>query len=241
MEPDLVLRHDIDPLEHSPLVRGLVLSMSYAEENAGIGLTKSGAMNRKFVHWAAGRFEWPGYTRDELFSMNKVLNEIDMPPLWPVHDLLLHLKLMRRYKGTLKVTRRGRDLMARSGDLFDLAAPAYLYGYVHDDRGQERGGVLGNWRIFLNVINIEARTGCTTAELMKTLYGREQVEKDDPDYQETRFALKFCLLRPLCWLGLLWEDREGLGFFDEGTFYKTPLWPAALTLESDAQAALRLI
>ena len=67
---------------------------------------------------------------------------------------------------------------------------------------------------------------------MKTLYGWESDARADPDYQKTRFALKFCIIRPLCWLGLLWEDWEGPGFFDEGTFYKTPLWTAALSLES---------
>jgi hypothetical protein len=201
MEPELVLRRDIDPVAHSPLVRGLVLSMSYADAHGAIGLTQSGAMNRKFVHWAADRFDWPGHSRDELFAMNKVLNEIDMPPLWPVHDLLLHLKLMRRYKGTLRLTKRGRALMERPGALFDLAAPLYLYRYVHDDRAQERGGVLGNWRVFLNVINIEARTGCTTAHLMKALYGWAEDDRYAPEYQEIRFSLKSCVIRPLCWLG----------------------------------------
>ena len=241
MEPELVLRREIDVVAQSPLLRGLVLALSYAEENDGIGLTKSGAMNRRFVHWAAETFAWPGYTAEDLFVVNKVLNEVDMPPLWPVRDLLLHLKLLRRYKGTLRLTRRGRDLMACPGALFDLAAPIYLYRYVHDDRAQDDGGVLGNWGVFLNVINIEARTGCTTAQLMKTFYGWNSDDRADPDYQKTRFALKFCIIRPLCWLGLLWEDRQGLGFFDEGTYYKTPLWTAALSLEFDAQAGLRLI
>ena len=56
-----------------------------------------------------------------------------------------------------------------------------------------------------------------------------------------RFALKFCVLQPLCWLDLLWEDREGLNLWEDGTYYKTPLWKAALKLETDGQAALRLV
>ena len=115
MEPELVLRREIDVVAHSPLLRGLVLAMSYADENAGIGLTRSGAMNRGFVYWAAETFAWPGYTAEDLFVVNKALNEIDMPPLWPVRDLLLHLKLLRRYKGTLRLTRRGREMRARPG------------------------------------------------------------------------------------------------------------------------------
>lgn len=94
MEPELVLRREIDVVTQSPLLRGLVLALSYAEENDGIALTKSGAMNRRFVHWAAETFAWPGYTAEDLFVVNKVLNEVDMPPLWPVRDLLLHLRLL---------------------------------------------------------------------------------------------------------------------------------------------------
>jgi hypothetical protein len=33
-----------------------------------------------FVHWAAREFDWPGYTEDDLFDINKVQNEIDFGP-----------------------------------------------------------------------------------------------------------------------------------------------------------------
>ncbi len=56
MDPTLKLHANVDVLEHSPLLRGLVLTLRYAEEHGGIGLTKSDAMNRKFVHWAAAAF-----------------------------------------------------------------------------------------------------------------------------------------------------------------------------------------
>lgn len=53
----------------------MTLALRYADENGGIGLTDSGAFNRKFVHWAAEHFEWSEYTAAELFEMNKVLDE----------------------------------------------------------------------------------------------------------------------------------------------------------------------
>jgi hypothetical protein len=241
MYPRLKLHTDLDVLKHSPLVRGMVMALQYADENGGIGLTKSDAMNRKFVHWAAEHFEWPSYTAAELFEMNKVLNEDNMRPLWPVHDLLRYLKLMRRYKGALVSTKKGRALAEAPDAFFDLVAPVYLFQSVHDERVEERGDLLGNWDIFLNVINIEARTGCSLAHLVKTLYGWDEDDRYDPEYSNARFALSICVVRPLCWLGLLWEDRTGLGFFGDGTFYKTPLWGASLKLETDAEAGLRLV
>jgi len=58
-----------------------------------IGLTKTKAFKRTFVHWAAENFDWPGRSYDELFRYNKVLNEYEFPPLELLHFLLIALKL----------------------------------------------------------------------------------------------------------------------------------------------------
>lgn len=243
MDPTLKLHADVDFMEQSPLLRGLVLTLRYAEEHGGIGLTKSDAMNRKFVHWAAAAFNWPGHTPEELFVVNKVLNEHDLFPLWPLRNLLHHLKLIRRYKGTLRATALGRSLAADPAKLFDLIAPIYLYRFVHDEymREGEDHGVLGNWHIFLNLINIEARQGCRSERLIEVLYGMTDGESYDPHYSDVRSTFRINVLRPLCWLGLLWEKPDEKGMFGDSTYYKTPLWAACLKLESDSQAKLRLV
>lgn len=101
MLPEINLQGDVDIAALSPLLRGMLLSVAYADGEGGIGLTATGAMNRKFVHWAAVHFRWPGFTAEDLYSMNKVLNESDMPPLWVVRDMTRHLKLLRRKKDVL--------------------------------------------------------------------------------------------------------------------------------------------
>lgn len=75
MLPEINLQGDVDVAALSPLLRGMLLSVAYADGEGGIGLTATGAMNRKFVHWAAVHFLWPGFTAEDLYSMNKVLNE----------------------------------------------------------------------------------------------------------------------------------------------------------------------
>lgn len=241
MNPRLALHHDVDVMDLSPLIRGMVLTLRYAGEHGGIGLTRSVAMNRKFVHWAADHFAWPGHTAEDLFAVNKVLDEQDMFPLRPMRDLLHHFKLIRRFKGTLRLSRPGRALASEPRLLFDLAAPVYLYGYVHDEYSRDDHGVVGNWHIFLNLINIEARTGCSLEHLIGILYGLEHTDRYDAHYSSVRSAFRLNVIRPLCWLGLLREDRDGLSLFEDGTLHKTPLWSAALRLESDNQPALRLV
>jgi hypothetical protein len=48
--------------------------------------------------------------------------------------------------------------------------------------------------------------------------------------------LQYGVFRRLCWLGLLYEAREGLTLLQDGSFHKTPLWAACLQLESDTQS-----
>jgi hypothetical protein len=73
---------DDDPaLDQSRLLYALRQTIRYTEERGGIGLNKSKAFNRKFAHWAADNFDWPEYSTDRLLSIQKVLNEWDVP-LW---------------------------------------------------------------------------------------------------------------------------------------------------------------
>lgn len=238
MLPKIELLADIDVAGVSPLLRGMIVTLSYANAEGGIGLTATGAMNRKFVHWAAVHFNWPDYTAEDLYSVSKVLNETDMPPLWVVRDMLSHLRLLRRRKDTLLPTKRGRDLLARPKDLFDVIAADYLYAYIHDGRTQDE--VLGRmrwWHVFLNLINIKARGGCSLNDLVNELYPAEHAETTTEAWM-MKSEFRHEILRPLCWLGLLREDRDGLNILQDGTYYKTPLWEACLRLESDTQTEI---
>jgi hypothetical protein len=239
MDPTIALHKPIDPCEHSPLIRGLVLSLNYAVEHGGIGLTQTGAMNRKFVTFAANAFNWPGYTAKELLLVNKVLDEHKMPPLEPIHASLRHFKLVRRYKDKLRITKLGKNMLKDPQDLFDLAAPVYLYRFQHAPPARQQDYLAQFWHVFLNVLNLEAEAGCTVRDLMRILYGFEDTDNRALTYCESRLELKYDILKPLCWLGILREDREGRDLLEDGIYYKTPLWYAALHLESDPEVGLR--
>ena len=172
--------------------------------------------------------------------MNKVLNERDMPPLWVVRDMTRHLKLLRRKKDVLVPTKRGREFLVNPQAFFDLIATDYLYSYVHvTDRQEDVQARLRWWRMFLNLLNIKAREGCTPLQIVKIL------KPDFAPLSETEMTLEawelksdilYGVLRRLCWLGLLYEAREELTLFQDGSFHKTPLWAACLQLESDTQS-----
>ncbi len=221
-----------DPaLAHSPMVRAIGRTFSYIAEHGGIGLTPSRAFKRIFVHWAAAEFDWPGYTEADLFAVNKVLNEIDFGPLMDLHDLMIALKIGRHYKGQFKLNKAGQVLAGHPGKLFGTVTPFYLFEVNHARRSRFEEQQLGNWDIFLNILNVEAENGATGAELRCAFYG-----EPDPGgcFDEVLSSLYIQVLRPLFWTGLLHQQRGDDSFRTQDTvFTKTPLWRAALRLDTD--------
>ena len=222
--------NDGDPaLAHSPMLRGLEKTFAYIAERGGIGLTPSKAFKRVFVHWAAAEFDWPGQTEADLFAINKVLNEIDFGPLMDLHDVMIALKIGRHYKGQFKLTKAGQTLVGHPGRLFGILTPFYLFEFNHARFLRPGGPQLRSWDVFLNVLNVETENGATGADLQRTLFG----EPDPGHYDDIRISLYIEVLRPLCWVGLLYEDPvDGLNRAGN-VFTKTPLWRAALRLSTD--------
>ncbi|MCB1467618.1 MAG: hypothetical protein KDK08_10855, partial [Rhizobiaceae bacterium] len=93
--------------------------------------------------------------------------------------------------------------------------------------------ILGNWDVFLNVLNVETEDGATGAHLRRVLFG-EPEKGPLPHYDEVMGQLYIQVLRPLCWSGLLQQERGTPSYqFEEAVFMKTLLWRATLRLETD--------
>jgi hypothetical protein len=116
--------------------------------------------------------------------------------------------------------------------IFGIVTPFYLFEVNHarflrfDDEP-----VLINWDVFLNVLNVETEDGATGADLRQVLFGAPDPAGGFDDVLSS-FYIK--VLQPLCWTGLLRMDRtNGLLSTERSVFTKTPLWRAALRLETD--------
>lgn len=226
---------DDDPvLAHSPMVRGTVKILDYVAKNGPIGLTPSKSFKRYFVNWAAKEFAWPDFMEEDLFRLNKVLNEYDFPPLGELHDLLIYLKIGRHYRNAFHVTKAGLELVGRLGTLFGILTPFCLIEINHSSCGRFDDELIGNWDIFLNVLNVEAEDGISADEFARTLYGPKP---DEGTFDHIPLTLFSQVLRPLVWTGLLSEHKSGQGFVSDRAYLKTPLWKAALKLETDAMVS----
>ena len=220
------------PLSHALILKAALLTIGYIEEHGPIGLTPSKALKRYFVAWAAEAFDWPAYTVEDLYAVNKVLNEHDFPPLVILHEVLLSAKLARHFKGTLRLTDLARQLKSEHAGLWMLLTTHLLFVVDHSSYTRNDEPLFGNWDIFLNVINIKAQVAVTEERLCSVLYGGEEEDIRRRDFKLTA-SLYIHVLRPLCWAGLLNEHRTGTGLNRRDFYTKTPLWTAALRLETD--------
>lgn len=226
------LRQDAPELDLCPLLRAAQLTLEYANAHDGIDLTKGKAFKRVFVRWAAEHFRWPGMGHEELFRYNKVLNEIDFPPLEVTHVLLKALNLGRHYKGRFIVTKQGLTLATDRGDLFAELIPFYLFRMDHSSYSRIGNLPMGNWDIWLNVINVEADHGAAEKHLFKAVYGY-QANWADANWREAA-GFAACVLKPLEWAGFLdCISASGKDGFTEHHYVKTQLWRRVLELDTD--------
>ena len=224
------LPNDSAVMAHSPLLRAAQLSLQYTQDHGSIPLTPSKAFKRVFVHWAAEHFDWPNMGYEELSSVNKVLNEYDFAPLELLHFLLIELKLGRHYKGQFKITKRGSELLANPTQLMNTLVPFYIFNIDHSGYSRSGEKALGTWDVWLNVLNVEAENAATELELYEVFYGKLS---DASMAWRATSAFYSCVLRPLCWAGVLLEHRTQGSKRSDAVYLKTPLWPAWLRLDTD--------
>lgn len=216
------LENDEPGLTAAPLVRCANILFTYLAEHGAIGLTRTGAFKRKFVLWAANKLQWEGYDLELHFKVSKVLNEHDYLPLEMLHFLLRRLNLIRHQKGNCRLTRNGAKLVDEPGKIFNLIAPLYLFEIDHAALSRVREQILGNWDVFLGVLNEEAKHGVSCAELRQILYGKADANVG-VDYLPSMIHTQ--VLKPLCWIGLLVELNSDTQIdFGDRHYVQTQLW-----------------
>jgi len=230
--------NDDDPiLNASPLIRALdFLCQEFEDNPKGIKLTKNLFFNLKLVERAIPAVDWPDWGVDEIyhrFRRIKVAHEDHFEPLMVLHDALLQLKLVRRHKGCLILTPRGREIIEQRFRLFDLVAQHWILenGFFW----RSRMNLMGNWDIWLNVIDEETRAGTTGCDLRTVFYG-----PPEPGYDGVQSDLRNGVLLPLLWVGLMEEHFDNGRRLEDRTYSQTPLWSKYLELD-DKGPMLRVV
>ena len=225
------LPDDHPDLAHSPMLRAALMTLRYAQDHGAIGLTKTKAFKRVFVHWAVENFDWPGKGAEEMFRYSKVISEYEFPPLEVLHYLLITLRLGRHFKGEFRLTKRGAELAQAPARLFAELISFFVLKIDHASYARFEERPFGKWDVWMNVINVEADHGTTERTLFAAFYGQEH-DWDNAGWREMA-AFSSCVLRPLEWAGLLVQTREEREGKHIHHVFKTPLWRSAMKLDTD--------
>lgn len=231
-----------DPvLKMSSLVRALdFLAVKFEENPKGIPLTKGLAFKRDLIAEAIVEIQWPDWTEVEIyngFMPIKVADEQHFLPFCDLHEHLVNLKLVRRYKGKLLLSKTGKTLFSDRFQRFHRLAQYVLFEDPHRLMMREHHGVFGNWDVWLNVMDIETTHGATGKHLTDTFYGAED-ETNEFDPRTSRFHTH--VLEPLIYCGLLDESRENGRKLTQRVYTKTELWQSYLRLD-DKPPMLRVV
>ena len=224
----------LDDLSASPVLRNARLLLEYLEADGGVKLTAAGNFNRRFVARMVEDFHWPGYESEEVWRNNKVLNEADFPPLDFLHAILDLAGLARKYKGTLRPTKKGRSLRRpqAAGELnavlFETTFQRYNLGYF--DYWQYGDEFQWQIAVILYLIRTFPAALRTATEMHKATTLPSEPAANPPLFKpESEFRWR--VLRYLEWFGLI--ERTARAANDEWSdpefFAKTPLFDRFLS------------
>lgn len=226
------LDDDEPTLDGSPLGRALdFLRVQFDADPNGIALTKTKEFRRALVADAIIKIQWPDWTEREIyrgFMPVKIADEYHFEPFLILHHILLDRKLIRHYRGRLRLSKVGAALFASRFNTFDVVAQELIFQTHYFEMSRMRGDIIGTWDIWLNVIDSEARHGISGKALTEVLYG--PWEGDGP-FDPRNSALYDGVFKPLVWAGLLDENMELGRKLSERVYTVTPLWQRYLKLD----------
>lgn len=202
-----------DELVTSPLATNGMKLLRYVEQNDGVPLTQSlGAFHRKCVEWAAREFQWPGYEPEILYSVNKVLNEPDFPPLSVLHWALQDLRIIRHYKGRALLTKRGRSILGNHGDLQALLAEWMLAAPLQERLSSEAAALFWDLRHMLGIVSTRLGDWVTLGDYTEWALPVVLFPARGPlgPLHEAGRFIAHNLVRPLTWLGVLENSPQNV-------------------------------
>ena len=197
-------------LARTATLPGARILMEAAAGGSGLKLTPRDNLTRKAVALVFEGLRWPGVDQDAIRSICKVINEQDFSPAAYLHAVLRISRLLRRERDALKLTTKGRALLAedQAGALQALLLQstfngynlAYLDGFDIPELFAEQIGLI----LFL------IGETCSDWQTADALMHVASVPIMGPPHKMRWLPYVFAarVLRYLCWFGLLEQIEE---------------------------------
>ncbi len=239
----ITLARDFSPDEiaQSAVARNTLILLHAASAGYGLKLTTTGNLTRGVVVEMIDLFTWPGFDKGDAFRFHKVINEPDFLPLYFVRHIAESIRLVRQYKGHLKITPVGRQVLE---DPARQALQALLFHTVmwgidlnYLGRGLHEGWPQRDIGILLWSLSVCA-SGWESSHRLTRLCTIPVNEVVEAQWDTATHAMEGKILRPLWWFGLLEFQEEkvpGQRFAASHFYRKTPLFDRFLSFDVSLQ------
>jgi hypothetical protein len=215
-------------LSESAVAGAARILLKYAIDAGGLKLTATGNLSRSVVAEMCRSIEWPGYDKEELFQITKVINEPDFLPLHFLRVLTQAAKFFRKQKVLLTPTRLGKNMLStkRCGA---LQAILFHISFWHLKLGHFDRTPFASWPqsdagVVLWSLSVSANGRLDPGTLTR-LCTIPVIGVLDSAWDLGSFAMEARVLRPLTWFGLLEHRSEaGTGPVEGRLYRKTPLF-----------------
>ncbi len=233
----------MDELQQSAVASSTMLLLLSATTAPGLKLTATGNLARTVVSEMVDRFAWPGFDKGEAFRFNKVVNEPDFLPLLFIRQLAEAAGLLRKSKGHLRCSPRGRAALDEP-NLPSLQALLFHLTMWHLDLSDFGRGLHDRWPqgdvgVVLWSLSVSATEWQSPERLtrMCTIPINSVLE---PGWDSASMAMEARILRTLHWFGLLdyrREPIEGQRFGERRFYRKTALFDRFLSFDVHFETA----
>ena len=236
-----------DELRRSAFASGTATLLRASAQGEGLKLTATGNLSRTVVAEMIESFAWPGFDKAEAFRFHKVVNEPDFLPLHFARQVAELTRLVRKVKGHLKASPRGRAVLEEA-NLPALQALLFHVVMWEIDLSDFGRGLHGRWPqgdigVVLWSLSVSAGDWHSRERLTRLctvpINGVIEAEWDSPSA-----VMEARILQPLAWFGLLDHRREpieGERFLARHLYRKTELFDrfVSFDVKTEADASLR--
>jgi len=225
-------------LAASPVASNALVLLQQAEAAGGLKLTQTGNLNRAAVAQMWETVSLPDYDKAEFLSVSRVINEPDFRPLHFTRIVSQSSGLLRRHRGTLRLTKAGKQaLTARGRDT--LQSALFVGAFWRTNLDYFDHFALDTWpqsdiAIVLWSLAVSA-SGWETAERLARMCAAPIGRVGAPTWDLPSACFETRILRPLTWFGLLERDREETFTFGEERqrprYRKTPAFDRLISFD----------
>ena len=227
-------------IAEAPLIALIRLLIARAIAEKGLCLTATGNLSRADVGALFAELDWPGFDKETVLALNKVLNEHDVFPVHIARIVAREGKLLRKHKGRFFATNRAKVLIGQGQEaaLFRVVFEtllwqinlAYFDHVAIEDWPQDHIGIV------LWSLSVSAQNWMASGALMPicTLPCTSQPLNR---WHTPEHAFEARVLRQLTWLGLM-EARRSIADhpFSVQEYRKTPAFDQMLRFDVSVSA-----